>query len=180
MEDFDKIKVKSMTDRFIPLRQLANIEFTNSPTKIAHLNTDRVASVLADVADGYTLDEVAANLSAEMDKLDWEDGYSYEFKGELESREESFGGLGIASIMALILIMGVLIVQFKSFSQPLIIFSALPLAIIGSILMLLAVGVSFSFTAFIGLVSLIGIAINNSIILVDYANKLKAEGKVGF
>ena len=177
MEDFDRIKVKSMNNHFVPLKQLANIEFSNSPTKIAHLNTDRVASILADVADGYTLDEVAANLSAEMDKLDWEDGYSYEFKGELESREESFGGLGIASVMALILIMGVLIVQFKSFAQPLIIFSALPLAIIGSILMLFAVGVSFSFTAFIGLVSLIGIAINNSIILVDYANKLRAEGK---
>lgn len=177
IRDFDKIKVKSMNGRFIPLKQLASMDFSKSPTQIAHLKTDRVASILADVAKNYTLDEVVASMKTEMDQLDWGEGYSYEFKGDLESREESFGGLGTASIMALILILGVLVIQFKSFSQPLIIFSALPLAIIGSILMLLIMGVSFSFTAFIGLISLIGIAINNSIILVDYANKLREEGK---
>ncbi|MEN0004607.1 MAG: efflux RND transporter permease subunit [Bacteroidota bacterium] len=69
-----------------------------------------------------------------------------------------------------------LIIQFKSFTQPLIIFTALPLAIIGSILALLITGISFSFTAFIGLTSLIGIAINNSIVLVDFANKMLGEG----
>lgn len=175
-KDFEKISVRTISNRFVPLKQLANLEFAEAPTKIAHLNTDRVATILADVSDGYTLDEAVASLSTRMDEMDWKEGYSYEFKGDLEKREESFGGLGMASIMALILILGVLIVQFKSFSQPLIIFSALPLAVIGSILMLLAMGVSFSFTAFIGLISLIGIAINNSIILVDFANKLRAEG----
>ena len=75
------------------------------------------------------------------------------------------------------LILGVLIIQFKSFTQPLIIFSALPLAIIGSILALLFTGINFSFTAFVGLTSLIGIAINNSIVLVDFANKLMEEGE---
>ncbi len=175
--DFDKINVQSVNERFVPLKQLANIEFKEAPNQIAHLETDRVASILADVADGFTLDAVAASLSEKMDQLDWEEGYYYEFKGELESREESFGGLGVASMLALILIMGVLIIQFKSFVQPLIIFSALPLAIIGSILLLYLTGVSFSFTAFIGLISLIGIAINNSIILVDYANQVRDEGK---
>ncbi|MEM8907623.1 MAG: efflux RND transporter permease subunit [Bacteroidota bacterium] len=175
-QDFEQLSVRSLTQRFVPLKQLARLEFAEAPTQIAHLNTDRVATILADVSDGYTLDEAVASISAQLDELDWEEGYSYEFKGDLEKREESFSGLGMASIMALILILGVLIVQFKSFTQPLIIFSALPLAIIGSILMLYAMGVSFSFTAFIGLVSLIGIAINNSIILVDFANKLRAEG----
>lgn len=84
--------------------------------------------------------------------------------------------MGVASVMALLLILGVLIIQFKSFTQPLIIFAALPLAIIGSILALLATGISFSFTAFIGLTSLIGIAINNSIVLVDFANRMRDEG----
>ena len=176
LNDFENIHVQSLNGRFIPLRQLATMEFAEAPSIISHLNTDRVATLLADVANDRTLDDVAAELSAEINQLNWEEGYTYEFKGEMESREESFGGLGVASIIALILILGVLIIQFKSFVQPLIIFSALPLAIIGSILMLWAVGVSFSFTAFIGLISLIGIAINNSIVLVDFANKLKAEG----
>ncbi len=177
LDDFDKIQVRSLANRDIPLGQLASMEFAQAPTQIGHLNTDRVASVLGDVANGFILDDVVADLSLQMDQLNWEEGYYYEFKGELEEREKSFGGLGIASLMALILIMGVLIIQFRSFSQPLIIFSALPLAIIGSILTLFFVGVSFSFTAFIGLISLIGIAINNSIVLVDFANRMREEGK---
>ena len=118
-----------------------------------------------------------ADIKAKLDQMEWKDGYSYTFKGDLENRNDSFGGMGVASVMALLLIFGVLIIQFKSFTQPLIIFSALPLAIIGSILALFLTGIPFSFTAFIGLTSLIGIAINNSIVLVDYANKLRAEGK---
>ncbi|MEO1412100.1 MAG: efflux RND transporter permease subunit [Bacteroidota bacterium] len=177
LDDFDKIQVRSLSNHDIPLGQLASMEFTQAPTQIGHLNTDRVASVLGDVAQGYILDDVVADLSTQLEALDWAEGYSFEFKGELEEREKSFGGLGIASLMALILIMGVLIIQFRSFSQPLIIFSALPLAIIGSILALFIVGISFSFTAFIGLVSLIGIAINNSIVLVDFANRMREEGK---
>ena len=177
LRDFEKISVKSLNGHFIPLEQLASLEFTQAPTMISHLNTNRVATVLSDISAEKTLDEVVAQLSYEIDQLAWEEGYYYEFKGELEEREESFGGLGMASILALILILGVLVIQFRSFVQPLIIFSALPLAIIGSILMLLIMGVSFSFTAFIGLISLIGIAINNSIVLVDFANKLRAEGK---
>ena len=108
--------------------------------------------------------------------MEWQEGYSYVFKGDLEKRNDSFGGMGIASLLALLLILGVLIIQFRSFSQPLVIFTALPLAMIGSILALLFNGIPFSFTAFIGLTSLIGIAINNSIVLVDFANKLREEG----
>jgi multidrug efflux pump subunit AcrB len=76
----------------------------------------------------------------------------------------------------LIAIFAILVLQFRSFSQPFIIFSSFPLAIIGSILALLITGYTFSFTAFIGLISLIGIVVNNSIILVDYINKLIAGG----
>ncbi|MCB0568754.1 MAG: efflux RND transporter permease subunit [Phaeodactylibacter sp.] len=176
LEDFDKISVPSLSGAFIPLRQLTDIEFAEAPSRITHLDNERTATVLADLEKGYTLDEVVGRVDSKLKQIDWKEGYSYVYKGDLESRNESFGGMGIASLMALLLIMGVLIIQFRSFSQPLIIFSALPLAVIGSILALLVMGINFSFTAFIGLTSLIGIAINNSIVLVDFANKLREEG----
>lgn len=176
LEDFDRISVQSMTGRFIPLKHLAQVEFAEAPSRITHLDSERTATVLADLKQGYTLDEVISDIDEQLQQLDWEDGYSYVYKGDLESRNESFGGMGIASLMALLLIFGVLVIEFRSFSQPLIVFSALPLAIIGSILALLAAGINFSFTAFIGLTSLIGIAINNSIILVDFANEMRREG----
>ncbi|MCB0551566.1 MAG: efflux RND transporter permease subunit, partial [Phaeodactylibacter sp.] len=171
-----KISVQSVSGRFIPLKHLTNVEFAEAPSRITHLNSERTATILADLKKGYTLDEVVNGIDLQLQQMDWEDGYSYVYKGDLESRNESFGGMGIASLMALLLILGVLVIQFRSFSQPLIIFSALPLAIIGSILALLATGINFSFTAFIGLTSLIGIAINNSIVLVDFANEMRREG----
>ncbi|MCG8329414.1 MAG: efflux RND transporter permease subunit [Chitinophagales bacterium] len=177
VEDFDKLNVQSISGRFIPLHQLANIEFAEAPSRITHLDNERTATVLADLDKGYTLDEVIASIDAQLQTIEWEQGYSYVYKGDLESRNESFGGMGIASVLALMLIMGVLIIQFRSFTQPLIIFSALPLAIIGSILALLFTGINFSFTAFIGLTSLIGIAINNSIVLVDFANEEMRAGR---
>ena len=176
LTDFDKIKVQSVSGRFIPLQQLANIEFKEAPSRITHLDMERTTTVLADLDKGYTLDEVISEVETGLEAMAWEDGYRYEFKGDLENRNNSFGGLGAASLTALFLILVVLVVQFKSFSQPMIIFSALPLAIIGSILALLITGINFSFTAFVGLTSLIGIAINNSIVLVDFANKAREEG----
>jgi multidrug efflux pump subunit AcrB len=176
VEDFKKISVPAVTGRFIPLTHLAGIEFAEAPSRITHLEKERTATILADLETGYNLDDVIVPLREQLDQVEWADGYSYVFKGDLESRNESFGGMGIASVMALLLIFGVLIIQFKSFTQPLIIFTALPLAIIGSILALLATGIAFSFTAFIGLTSLIGIAINNSIVLVDFANRMRDEG----
>lgn len=177
IEDFDHISVNSMSGRFIPLKHLTSMEFSEAPSRITHLDQERTATILADLDKGYTLDEVVNAIDDQLKDIQWEDGYDYVFKGDLESRDESFGGMGIASLMALLLILGILIIQFRSFSQPLIIFSALPLAIIGSILALLFTGIHFSFTAFIGLTSLIGIAINNSIVLVDFANTMRLEGR---
>ena len=175
-EDFDKLSVQSVSGRFVPLKQLASLQFKEAPSRITHLDQDRTATILADLDYGYNLDDVIRAIQIELDQIDWEDGYSYTFKGDLENRNKSFGGMGLASLVALVMILGVLIIQFRSFGQPLIIFVALPLAIIGSILALLFTGISFSFTAFIGLTSLIGIAINNSIVLVDFANAARAEG----
>ena len=97
--------------------------------------------------------------------------------GEIEQIEQSFTGIGKAAVIAFLGIFAVLVMQFRSFTQPLVIFSALPLAVIGSIIMLFITGNNFSFTALIGLTSLIGIVVNDSIILVDFANQARQEGK---
>lgn len=177
LEDFDKISVKSLSGKFIPLNHLASIEFKEAPSRISHLDMERSATVLADIDEkNYTLDDVISTVTEDLEAMNWKEGYSYRFKGDLENRNESFGGMGIASALAMLMIFGILVIQFRSFSQPMIIFSALPLAIIGSVLALLITGWHFSFTAFVGFTSLIGIAINNSIILVDFANRLIEEG----
>ena len=176
MLDFDKIYITSATGAQIPLKQVALIEFDSSPQNIHHYKLERSNTVMADVIQGYSVDKKSTEIIKKLEIYDWPAGYYFRISGEKESQGKAFGGLGNNFIIALIGIFAVLVFQFKSFRQPFIIFSSIPLAVIGSILALLATGHTFSFTAMIGLTSLAGIVINNAIILVDYANELRRKG----
>lgn len=177
LEDLDRIYVTSLTGRAIPLKQLASVELKEGSGIITHFDMDRNATITADISKGYPLDEVIRQLDEKLIAYPWPEGYDYTFTGEKESREESFGGIFKAGIIALLAIFAVMVMQFRSFIQPLIIFTAIPLAGIGASLALFITGNPFSFTAGVGIISLIGIVVNNSIVLVDYTNKLVEEGK---
>lgn len=173
---FDRIYLTSVSGAHIPLRQIASLELKSSPAMINHFNLERSVTLTADVLPGFSVNRLTKGIVFRLNRYRWPDNTHYHVGGELETQEQSFGGMSQAIVIAIIAIFAVLVLQFKSFAQPLIVFSALPLAIIGSILALLITGNSFSFTAFIGLISLVGIVVNNSIILVDYSNQLRSQG----
>lgn len=174
IEDLSKVYVTSATGAQIPLLKVATPEFKTSPLQIRHYNMERSVTLTADVLDDYNITEVTKEIIAKIKS--YNGNLNFHVSGELESREESFGGMGVAVIIAMVAIFGVLVLQFRSFSQPFIIFSSIPLAFIGSIVALFITGNSFSFTAFVGLTSLVGIVVNDAIILVDYTNQLIREG----
>lgn len=177
LDIFDKIYLTTATGALIPLNQVAVVELKLSSSRISHFNLDRSVTLTADVLGGYSINDLTREVITKLEQYQWPVGYDYYVGGEKKSQEESFGGMGQAIIIAIIAIFAVLVLQFKSFKQPLIVYAALPLAVIGSILALLITGYTFSFTAFIGITSLVGIVVNNSIILVDYTNQLRREGK---
>lgn len=176
LEKFDKIYVSSVKGVQIPLKQLADIELNSSPLTISHYDLARAVTITSDVKEGFSVNEVTNNIIKKLENLKLQKGFSFYIGGELQSQQDSFGGMAKALIVAIIGIFGILVLQFRSYTQPLIVFSAIPLAIIGSIIALLITGYDFSFTAFVGLTSLVGIVVNNSIILVDYSNQLRKEG----
>ncbi len=176
LADMERIYVSSLSGKQIPLKQFASIEFKKAPSLITRYNMERNASIQADLMKGYNLDDVLNPIIEKLNNYPFPQGYSYYLAGEIESRNESFGGMKMAIIIAIIAILAVLILQFNSFLQPLIIFSAIPLALIGSIWALYLTNNTFSFTAAVGLISLVGIVVNNSIILVDYTNILRKQG----
>ena len=96
--------------------------------------------------------------------------------GELESRQSSFGGIGSAVVIATFLILGVLVLEFRTFRSTLIVASVIPLGVVGGIVALWLTGNTLSFTAMIGFVALVGIEIKTSILLVDFTNQLRASG----
>jgi multidrug efflux pump subunit AcrB len=179
LADLERLSVASVGGAVIPLAQLAEWGFEPAIPRIDHFDGRRAATVTADVAVDEGFSEVAVTLDVvgRLEAMEWPAGYDFHVGGTLEEQQESFGSLGRAFLVAAFAILAVLVLQFRSFSQPLIIFTAVPFSIVGAFPALLITGYSFSFTAFIGFTSLVGIVVNNAIILVDYANQLRAEGR---
>ena len=176
-EELERIYVSSLSGRQHQLKQFVDIELQQAPSSISRYDMERTAEILADVKSGFTLDEVMDPVLEKLENYSMPSGYSYTIGGELEGRNDAFGGVFNAVIIAIVSIFSVLVLQFRSFRQPLIVFLAIPFAVTGMIWALWITGNTFSFTAFIGLTSLVGIVVNNSIILVDYINKLRERGK---
>lgn len=128
--------------------------------------------------EGRTVGEIMAELGPQLADLQatWPDGNRAVVGGESADTAETFTSALIAMLIAVVLIVGVLVIVFSSFRQAFIIFATMPLAIIGSALGFWFFDITFSFFAMIGLVSLIGIAINNGIIMVDTMNDYLKEG----
>jgi len=177
VDDFDKIYFASAAGHQIPLSHVARLKFEAEYAKINHFNLDRNNAITANVVDPDQTKAITEGIIPKLEAYDWPEGYSYYLGGEYETQQESFGDLGTLLAVALLGIFAVLVLQFRSITQPLIIFSAIPLAISGSFVALFLSGWSFSFFAFVGFISLVGIVVNNSIILVDYTNYLiRLEG----
>ena len=114
--------------------------------------------------------------SSGSSELELPAGYSLRAGGEIEARQESFGGIGTAVLVAVFGILAVLVLEFGSFRSMLIVAGVIPLGVAGGLIALLVTGYTLSFTATIGLVALIGIQIKNSILLVDFSNQLREQG----
>lgn len=171
-----QVHVPTLAGATLPLSQLARIEFSSAPTQINRYNRERAVTIDAQVQSGENTDRVTQNVLERLDAMQWPRGYSYVPGGELESRTESFGGLRTAVIVALMGIIAVLVLEFGSFKSTLIVLTVVPFGIAGGILLLALTGNSISFTATIGFIALIGIETKNSILLVDFTNRLRAEG----
>jgi multidrug efflux pump subunit AcrB len=172
----DNIYIASLTGAQIPLAQLAGIEFADSPTLIQHYNSERSITVSSSVKRGYNTDRITKEIMAKISELKLPEGLKIIPAGEIESRKQSFGGIGTAILIAIFGIFAVLILEFKTFRSTLIVLSVIPLGFIGGLTLLYLTGYTLSFAAAIGFVALIGIEIKNSILLVDFTNQLRQRG----
>ncbi|MFI5336811.1 MAG: efflux RND transporter permease subunit [Opitutales bacterium] len=176
LAQWQKISVQTAGGAFVPLAQVARLEFDSAPAVILRHQRERCVTITAFVRDGVNVDETTKVVDAALSKLTWPAGYRREFGGEVESRQESFGGLGTAIVIAIFGVLAILVLEFRSFRGTLIVASVIPLGIIGGLAALWLTGNSLSFTATVGFVALIGIEIKNSILLVDFTNQLRARG----
>ena len=175
-QDLERIHVSSVAGAMVPLSQITTTRFVSSPTSIDHRDRQRAVTVTSYVREGYNTDAVTKNILSALTSLDLPDGYRLVPAGEIESRQESFGGIGGAIIVAVFAIMAILVLEFRDFRTTLVVASVIPLGVVGGIVALLLSGYTLSFTAMIGFVALVGIEIKTSILLVDFTDQLRAEG----
>lgn len=177
MASFQNLYINNMLGAAVPLGQVANLELVSSPLSIDHYNKIRTVSVTSFVQNGVLADQVFTETIASLDAFDFPEGYSYQLGGEYESGQEAFGGFQTIIIITVFLFIAVLVLLFKTFKSTIIVLSVIPLGMVGALIGLWITGNSLSFVAIVGLIALAGIEVKNSILLVDFTNQLRLEGK---
>jgi multidrug efflux pump subunit AcrB len=168
--------VNSLSGQSYPLSDVATLAFETSPFQINHINKTRTVSVSSFAGNGVLNADLINTVNKAMENMKLPRGYNYQMGGELESRNESFGGFGKIIIITVFFFIAVLVLEFKTFKSTLIVLSVIPLGIVGAVLALLITGNSLSFVATIGIIALAGIEVKNTILLVDFTNQLRMEG----
>ena len=177
LDVFKTLFVENVKGKAIPLTQFAHLELESSPLSINHLDKTRMVSISAFVSKGYLNDEVIKLVMDKLDQFSLPSGYTYQMGGEYETRQESFSGFTIIIILTIFLFIGILLLEFKTFKSTIIVLSVIPLGMVGALAALWLTGNSLSFVAVVGLIALAGIEIKNTILLVDFTNQLREEGK---
>jgi len=176
ISDLEKIFVYNPMGKAIALSQVTELIETKSSPAIHHVDMKRYISVFGEVQEGITPKEAVEVFSKKIESYPLPDGIEIEYGGEEEAMGDSFGDMMVNMIIAAILVFIILSVQFNSLSQPFIILSTVPMALIGVMPGLAITGHNFGFVSFVGLVALVGIAVNDAIVLVDYINYLRKNG----
>jgi HAE1 family hydrophobic/amphiphilic exporter-1 len=179
IDSLDKVEnlyIPLPTGNMMPLSSLADIEELGGISGISRKDGERVITVSADLKEGTNINDVVNLIRDTYPESSIPVGVSLKYSGDVEGIEQNFGNLFQSMILAIFLVFIILTVQFKSIGQPFIILSTLPMAFIGVIWGLVITGNEFGFYAFMGLVALIGIAVNDAIVLIDYINYLRSQG----
>jgi CzcA family heavy metal efflux pump len=159
----------------VKLKDIAKIDFGVGPVQIDRKNRERIIKVGCDTYK-RAMSEVLKDIEKEVKELNIPQDIKVKFGGMVKEQKESFADLRVLLILGVILVYMVMVGQFESFKTPFIIFFSIPFTFIGSILFLLLTGVNFSIASFMAIIMLMGVVVNNAIVLVDYINILRARG----
>ena len=134
-----------------------------------------MTDVFANV-EGRDIGAVAGDIEKRLAGKEWPEGYRVEFRGEIASMNESFGGMASGFAMAVVLVYFVMVALFRSFLDPLIVMVAVPLGLVGVLWALWITGTTLNIQSFMGTIFMVGIAASTSTLLVEFANRLRARG----
>lgn len=176
--ELESLQIHTPQGLQLPIGAVADPDFVQAPIAITHRDGRRTITVSSRVQDGVTASEVFAAMTPILDEMqaDWPPGTRYRFGGEADSTAETFGDAGKMLVLAIFLVFAVLAIQFDSFSQPFIMMVAVPMGLIGTLAFFVAAQLPISFPMLIGVISLTGIVVNDSIVMISTMNEVRDEG----
>lgn len=169
------LMLNTPTGAKVAVGEVANIALQDAPQTIMRYNQSRLLTVEAELA-GRALGDVNRDVQALMKGIKLPPGYTYEISGDAQEMQESFGNLFLALLLSVVLVYMVMAFLFESLFYPFVIMFSLPPTIVGVVVGLLLTGYHLSVVALIGMIMLVGIVVNNAIVLVDYINTLRRQG----
>ncbi len=169
-----RIPLRTPAGELIHADDVVHLNRQEGPTEISREDQERIVYVSGTIAD-RDLGAIIGDLRAGVAQIARPDGYEIRFGGEWQDQQESFRELTFAAILALLLVYMVMASQFESLRDPFIILFSIPLAAFGVVLMLVITNTTFNMQGFLGVIVLVGIVVNNAIVLIDYTNQLRRE-----
>ena len=176
IDDLNNIMLTTLTGKMIPLSAVASIRESTGALNILHESQQRIVYVRS-ALNGISLGEAVDNVKVILAKTELDPDVVVEIGGQFKDQQETFNDMYILFAISLFLIYAIMASQFESFRDPLIIMFTVPLSIIGVIWAFFLTGTTLSAVTFIGIIMLLGIVVNNGIVLVDYTNLLMARGE---
>jgi multidrug efflux pump len=175
-EDIEKIFVRGRNDTMVPLSSLVSIREAVSPRELNHFNQRRSVTITANLQPGYSLGEALKFVDETAARV-LPPGYATELNGVSREFKASSGALGVVFVLALLFIFLVLAAQFESFIDPFVILLSVPLSMLGALLAMRLTGGTLNVYSQIGLVTLIGLITKHGILIVEFSNQLRQQGR---
>ncbi|MGM0551590.1 MAG: efflux RND transporter permease subunit [Bacteroidota bacterium] len=175
IEMLDNLVLTNLRGDQVPLHMVANITPGTGPLQIQHKSQQRIVKVSCNLK-GISLGEATNQVQDIISQADIPQELDVKVAGQVSEQSESFSDLYLILIIGILLVYMVMAAQFESFKDPFIIMFALPFTFVGIIAAFFVTGLTLSVTTFIGVIMLMGIVVNNGIVLVDYTNLLRARG----
>ena len=177
LESLYNMPIRLPNNDTVALNEVATITASQSPSALYRTDRFTTMNVTSDAEKGTDLEPIKSDLEAQLNELlSSYPNVSYELEGEAKEQRDSFSSLGIGMVVVLLVIYTLLAIPFKSYGQPLIVMSIIPVGAIGAFLGHILVGENLSIMSYMGILALIGVVINDSLVLVDYINKQRRKG----
>lgn len=175
-DELGDIAIETPTGESVAVSDVADVVDAEGPSSIRHDNQERTVEVSASLADGYNVGKINQAVQEKLDGHTFPQGVRVDLAGQNEMMQSAFQDLFLMMILAVVFIYLIMVAQFQSLLSPFIVMFTIPLGFTGGIAALLIAGMPISIVAFVGIIMLAGIVVNNGIVFVDYVNRLRADG----